>query len=237
MRTRREFLALLAVSPLASQVAPLARRGPPQRVLVLGAGLAGLCSAYELQAQGHQVTILEAQSRPGGRVRTLRENFAPGLYAEAGPESIPAVHDLTQHYALSFGLKLLPHGVEGTRTFYHVRGRRLFANEPSDWPFDLTAEERQLGFAGLRRKYIDEAVQQALAAGYATQPVRALAAWDSQTPGAWLRSKGASRRSRRVAVPRFRDRLRFRRILSASSPEFHGRLGGLAHRGWQRPPA
>jgi monoamine oxidase len=192
MRTRREFLSWIAAAPLAAQVERLERRGPAQRVIVLGAGLAGLCSAYELQSQGHQVTVLEAQLRPGGRVRTLRESFAPGLYAEAGAENIPGVHDLTQHYARTFGLKLQPQGVQGTRSFYHVRGRRILPDDQTVWPFDLTDEERQLGLAGLRRKYIDEAVQQAIAAGYAGQPVRAMSAWDAQTPGAWLRSRGAS---------------------------------------------
>ena len=46
--------------------------------------------------------------------------------------------------------------------------------------------------AGLRRKYIDEAVQKAMAGGFAKQPVDAMIPWDGQTPGAWLRSQGAS---------------------------------------------
>src|SRR5438093_7972629 len=108
MRTRREFLALMAaaVAPRVPQVDRLQRRGPAQHVIVLGAGLAGLSCAYELQNLGHTVSVLEAQMRPGGRVRTLRESFAPGLYTEAGAESIPGVHDLTQHYAREFGLPL-----------------------------------------------------------------------------------------------------------------------------------
>ena len=93
MTTRREFLALMAAAamPRLPQPERLQRRGPAQRVLVLGAGLAGLSAAYELQNLGHTVSVLEAQSRPGGRVRTLREPFAPGFYAEAGAEWIPGV--------------------------------------------------------------------------------------------------------------------------------------------------
>jgi len=130
MNTRREFLGLLgAAAAAAVQVGPLARRGAAQRVIVVGAGLAGLCSAYQLQSQGHQITVLEAQSRPGGRVRTLREGFAPGLYCEAGPETIPQAHDLTQHYARTFGLKLVTTRVPNTRSFYHVRNRKFFATD------------------------------------------------------------------------------------------------------------
>jgi monoamine oxidase len=203
MNTRREFLAFMAaaLAPLpparrslggGGQLPRLQGRGPAQRVIVLGGGLAGLCAAYELQNLGHTVTVLEAQTRAGGRVRTLRESFGPGLYTEAGAESIPGVHDITQHYAREFGLSLLPNQVPGARSFYHVRGQRIAPGDAAVWPFELTEEERKLGLAGLFRKYIDEAGQEARAAGYAQQPVRAMSAWDGFTPGAWLRSRGAS---------------------------------------------
>src|SRR5262249_49119208 len=142
------------------------RGGPSQRVIVLGAGLAGLCAAYELQNLGHHLTIVEAQSRPGGRVRTLRQPFAPGVYTEAGAESIPGAHNLTQGYAREFGLKLVPFSVPGTRTFFYVRGQRVTPTDTAAvWPYELTAEEKSLGRAGLFRKYVDAASEQARAAG------------------------------------------------------------------------
>ena len=195
MNTRREFLMLIAATALAPalrQLERLERRGPAQRVIVLGAGLAGLCSAFELQNQGHTVSVLEAQMRPGGRVRTLRAPFAPGLYTEAGAESIPGAHQITQHYARTLGLKMVPNSVPGVRSFHHVRGKRVMNNDAAVWPFELTDEERKLGLGGLFRKYIEEAIQQALAAGYDQRPIQALSTWDGQTPGEWLRSKGAS---------------------------------------------
>lgn len=195
MTTRREFLALMAAAaaPALPQIKPLPRGGPSQRIIVIGAGLAGLCAAYELQRLGHTVSVLEAQTRPGGRVRTLREAFPPGLYTEAGAESIPAVHDLTQHYAREFGLTLVPYAVPGTRSFYFVRGRRVAPNDDKAvWPFDLTAEERRLGLAGLFRKYVEEASAQARSAGFPQQVAHAMGAWDRYTPGAWLRAQGAS---------------------------------------------
>ena len=63
--------------------------------------MAGL-AAYELSKLGHDVTILEARMRPGGRVHTLREPFADGLYAEAGAARIPDTHDLTLKYVKEF---------------------------------------------------------------------------------------------------------------------------------------
>ncbi len=60
------------------------------------------------QEAGHDVVILEAQRRPGGRVLTLREPFSDGLYAEAGAGRIPETHNLTLHYVKLFGLELEP---------------------------------------------------------------------------------------------------------------------------------
>lgn len=159
---------------------------------MIGAGLAGLSAAYELQRLGHTVTIVEAQTRPGGRVRTIRDAYPPGLYTEAGAEAIPGIHDLTQHYAREFGLTLLPNSVAGMRSFYHVRGQRVIANDAAVWPFDLTTEERALGLTGLFKKYLDEASAQAIASNWSQQTVKAMAPWDGLTPGAWLKSKGAS---------------------------------------------
>ena len=100
MITRREFVLTMAASAAAvPQLERFTRAGASQRTIVIGAGLAGLCAACELQALGHVVTVLEAQMRPGGRVRTLREPFAPGVYVEAGAEQIPGAHEITQHYA------------------------------------------------------------------------------------------------------------------------------------------
>ena len=96
--TRREFLGQLTFATVAAArgMTPVAARGvAPKRVVIVGAGLAGLCAAYELGALGHDVTVLEGQTRPGGRVQTLRDPFDDGLFAEAGASRIPTSHDLT----------------------------------------------------------------------------------------------------------------------------------------------
>src|SRR5207302_7451729 len=58
------------------------------KVAVIGAGLSGLVAATEVQAAGHDVVVLEARDRVGGRVFTLREGFAAGQFADIGAEVI-----------------------------------------------------------------------------------------------------------------------------------------------------
>ncbi|MBM3265395.1 MAG: FAD-dependent oxidoreductase [candidate division Zixibacteria bacterium] len=93
---------------LTSARKPLVRKGRPKKVLVAGAGPSGLAAAYELTQVGHDVTVLEARARPGGRVYTVGEPFADGLYAEAGAARIPPDHDLTLEYIQRFNLALDP---------------------------------------------------------------------------------------------------------------------------------
>ena len=120
--SRREFLKLGALAtasfyatPLSGLAQELVRSGPAKRVVVVGAGLAGLTAAYELTQAGHDVTVLEAQGHPGGRVRTLRDPLADGLYAELGAARIPDNHEWTLKYVKLFGLPLAP--------FYPATGR------------------------------------------------------------------------------------------------------------------
>ena len=111
--TRRQFLrrSALAVAGAGLNqggVRAIVLSGPARKVLVLGAGMAGLVAAYELTKLGHDVTVLEARTRPGGRVHTLREPFSDGLFAEAGAARIPDDHDLTHKYVKEFALPLEP---------------------------------------------------------------------------------------------------------------------------------
>ena len=97
---------------------------PRQRVVVVGAGIAGLVAAHELLRAGHDPVILEAQHRVGGRILTLRDCFTPGLYAEAGAMRIPRTHTLTLAYAERFGLTLNPFTLQNPEAYCHLFGRR-----------------------------------------------------------------------------------------------------------------
>jgi len=103
---RRSALTLAGVS--LARVPFITVGAAPKKVIIIGAGIAGLSAGYELTQLGHQVTILEARAQPGGRIQTLREPFADGLYAEAGAARIPYDHDLVLKYVKLFGLPLVP---------------------------------------------------------------------------------------------------------------------------------
>src|SRR5688572_7849165 len=103
--TRRRFVtgaAGVAAAAAAGGAIALGSRGatdPRSRVIVVGAGLAGLSAAYELGRAGFAVVVLEARDRIGGRVFTVREPFAGGQHAEAGGEYVDVPHRAVRSYA------------------------------------------------------------------------------------------------------------------------------------------
>ena len=74
------------------------------RVVVVGAGLAGLSAAESLVAGGADVTLIEAEQRFGGRTRTVHDSYIGGQYAESGAEWVDSIHwrmlDLMQRFGI-----------------------------------------------------------------------------------------------------------------------------------------
>ena len=118
-----ETLGLAIPTPAGAENFSLPQRsGAGRSVVILGAGIAGLVSAYELQRAGYRVTVLEARDRIGGRSWTIRggdrivqtgrpdqvASFDPGLYFNSGPARIPSTHRLILSYARRFGVQLEP---------------------------------------------------------------------------------------------------------------------------------
>lgn len=126
MYTRRQFLrglglatATVAIHSPMDVLAGIRDSTPRSKIIVIGAGLAGLCAAYELEARGHEVVVLEAHPRRiGGRVYTQR--FGPSLYGELGAMRIPPQHPLPRHYARRFGLPLRRFVQTNPMAFYFV---------------------------------------------------------------------------------------------------------------------
>lgn len=112
--TRREFARRAVAIALAPAALPIACRsvgraasanGP--RVVIIGAGLAGLSAAERLVAAGFVVTVLEARGRVGGRVHTRRD-LIPGNPVEAGADFIAPHHTAAAALAERLSLRLYP---------------------------------------------------------------------------------------------------------------------------------
>ncbi|PSR52387.1 flavin-containing amine oxidase [Adhaeribacter arboris] len=81
-----------------------------KKVIVAGAGIAGLCCGYELMKRGHDVTVLEGSPRHGGHILTVRDGLSDGLYADFGAENITQPgYELFWNYAKQFNLTVLPY--------------------------------------------------------------------------------------------------------------------------------
>ena len=81
---RRDVLKIAGVALAGRTTAGQPR--VPKKVIVVGAGIAGLSCGYELMRRGHEVVVLEASGRPGGHVRSVHDPLADGLYADVGAE-------------------------------------------------------------------------------------------------------------------------------------------------------
>jgi len=76
------------------------------RVLVVGAGLAGLAAARDLMLQGADTIVFDARNRCGGRVFTVRQPFAAGQHGEAGGDMIDEAQQEIRQLAQELGLSL-----------------------------------------------------------------------------------------------------------------------------------
>jgi monoamine oxidase len=117
-----EALGLLPIPPSEASVIDLpADAGKGVKVVIVGAGIAGLVSAYEMGKAGFQCTVLEARDRPGGRNWTVRNGsvveFIDGAkqiaqyagadsYFNAGPGRLPSVHKTILRYCKELGVPL-----------------------------------------------------------------------------------------------------------------------------------
>jgi monoamine oxidase len=152
-------------------------RGPPQlpaglgkgkRVTILGAGVAGLATAYELNKAGFQCIVLEARNRPGGRNWTIRGGdtvvqndgtqqvawpHAPHLYFNAGPARIPNHHQAVLGYCreLQVPMEIM---MNDNRAAY-LQDDKVFGGRP--------IQARQL--YGDTRGYFSELLSKAVSSG------------------------------------------------------------------------
>jgi len=136
-----DALGFAAQSPYRG---PVNLQGAPRgaSVLVLGSGMAGMTSAYELRNAGYRVRVLEYNPRPGGRNWSLRGGdvytelggatqhcrFDEGLYLNPGPWRIPYHHRGLLSYCKRFGVALEPFFQVNYNAYLH--SSRAFGGRP-----------------------------------------------------------------------------------------------------------
>ena len=201
---RREFLKQSALAAAAFNFPSwkttafsqdkLERKGASKKVIIVGAGLAGLSAAYELSQARHDVTILEARARPGGRVYTLREPFSDGLYAEAGAMNVFDNHHWTIKYIKLFNLTLDEVVPSKLASLLYIRGQRIEVKpgQAIEYPLDLTPEEKRLGRSGMWEKYVGTVVKEMGDYTAPDWPPSSLKKYDRMTFFEFLRRQGAS---------------------------------------------
>ena len=145
-------------------------------VVVVGAGLAGLTAARDLQAAGRSVVVLEARDRVGGRL--LNHTFADGTVVELGGQWVGPTQERVLALAEELGLALFLTYDDG-EGILELGGRQLrFADET----FGLTGEALE-DVGGVQAAMEALAKTVMLDAPWATPEAEAL---DRQTADAWL---------------------------------------------------
>ncbi len=120
MTTRREFLKNGAIIAAGAAIIPNSfsiNKLVKPKVVIIGAGFAGLAAAYRLKQKGCEVTILESRNRIGGRVFSYNIDKSENLVIELGAEWVGASHERLIAMCNEFGLELFNNQFETHLTF------------------------------------------------------------------------------------------------------------------------
>ncbi|MDQ3692889.1 MAG: flavin monoamine oxidase family protein [Chloroflexota bacterium] len=164
----------------AKQTAPPTLPGESSgaRIIILGAGPAGLVAGYELGRKGYDVQILEADDRVGGHVFTVRRgsrthelggeeqicDFDEGQWYDAGAWRIPYVHRGIHHYLREFQIPTIHHTDINMNAYSYVSGIRGPLNERPvrlrEAIVDMRGYTAELLAKGLNQDQLDQELSQ-----------------------------------------------------------------------------
>lgn len=129
--SRRKFIgntakvgALLSAGSLVSSFSGCKKEGTykgDKIIAIVGGGISGLNAAYQLKKKGVNSVVLEASSRPGGRMLSKTDLIATGITTEVGAEFVDTNHEDMLALIEEFGLKMIDVTLDtsgGKETFF-----------------------------------------------------------------------------------------------------------------------
>jgi monoamine oxidase len=147
--------------------------GKGKRVVILGAGLAGMTAAYELGKLGYSVQVLEAREFAGGRCQTARKGFSltelggekqdckfdDGQYINHGPWRIPLHHQSTLYYTRQFNVPLEVMVNDNDHSFVYLENGGPLANQrlrPAQIKSDMRGHVAELLAKAVKGNMLDQ---------------------------------------------------------------------------------
>jgi monoamine oxidase len=193
--TRRDFIAGVGAGllPLSHKAGATGNR---EKVIVVGAGLAGLAAAYDLFEAGADVTVIEKSGRAGGRVKTIRGYFADNAWVDVGGQTTGAMYANFFVYASKLGLQFEKQDPVTQRpdVLLHLQDKLYSATQlrqdPSMWPVALTDEEKPLAPFRLLSHYLGPIAKEIGTVGNVLNPE--FISYDKLTLRELLEQRGAS---------------------------------------------
>jgi monoamine oxidase len=143
--------------------------GKGKKVIILGAGLAGMVLAFEMAKKGYKTQIIEALDYAGGRCVSARKgsvieevgsekqvcNFQDGNYVNYGPWRIPAEHKSTIYYCRTLGVPL--------EVMVNKTGKSYYYYENKEGPFKgvpIRQEHADIDFKGYSTELLAKVADQ-----------------------------------------------------------------------------
>jgi monoamine oxidase len=137
------------------------------KIIIIGAGLAGLTAAWELHQLGHVPIILEARNRVGGR--TWSQELSNGQVTERGGEYVFPTEFEIRRLSAKLGVPILTHNVRyGRRTVGSTHVSFAELRETSE---RLSSTLKTMLADGLNRISVDDVYSTTLGVNFRTHPI------------------------------------------------------------------